>query len=199
VTAAVTNSKALWYLTRGTGLVALVLLTLSVVLGIVETVRWASPRWPRFVVAALHKNVSLLATALLAVHIATTVIDGFAPIGWLDAVVPFRSPYRSVWLGLGALSVDLMIALVVTSLVRQHIGYRAWRAVHWAAYACWPLAVFHGLGVGTDTRLGWVVLLNLGCLAAVGLAAWWRLVAAVPSDGEPQPIGHRSPGRRQWT
>jgi methionine sulfoxide reductase heme-binding subunit len=190
--AAVTNTRALWYLTRGTGLVALLLLTLSVVLGIVETVRWASPRWPRFIVAAFHKNVSLLATALLAVHIATTIIDGFAPIGWLDAVVPFRTPYRSVWLGLGALSVDVMIAVVVTSLVRRHIGYRTWRAVHWAAYACWPLAVIHGLGAGTDTKLGWVVLLNLGCLAAVAATVWWRIVATVPSWPD-------SAGRGRWT
>jgi methionine sulfoxide reductase heme-binding subunit len=191
-TVTVTNSKALWYLTRGTGLVALLLLTMSVVLGIVETVRWASPRCPRYIVAALHKNVSLLATAFLAVHIATTVVDGFAPIGWLDAVVPFRSPYRSVWIGLGALSVDIMIALVVTSLVRQHIGYRTWRAVHWAAYACWPLAVIHGLGAGTDTKLGWVVLVNLGCLAAVAGTVWWRIVAAVPSLPE-------GAGRGRWT
>jgi methionine sulfoxide reductase heme-binding subunit len=177
---AAANTKALWYLTRGTGLVALLLLTLSVVLGIVETVRWSTPRWPRFITAALHKNVSLLVTVLLALHIITSIVDGFAPIRWLDAVVPFISAYRPVWLGLGALAVDLLIALVVTSLIRQHIGYQAWRAVHWSAYACWPVALVHGLGTGSDTRLGWVVALNVACVAAVIAAVCWRLASSSP-------------------
>jgi hypothetical protein len=175
---ATTHSRALWYLTRGSGLVALVLLTASVVLGILEVKRWATERWPRFMTAALHKNVSLLAVVFLGVHIATTVVDGFAPIGWADAIVPFRSPYRPLWLGLGALAVDLLLALVVTSLLRARIGYRAWKAVHWAAYACWPVAVLHGMGTGTDTKLGLVLLLYFACLAAVVLAVWWRLADA---------------------
>jgi predicted ferric reductase len=176
---ATTHSRALWYLTRGSGLVALVLLTASVVLGILEVKRWATERWPRFMTAALHKNVSLLAVVFLGVHIATTVVDGFAPIGWADAVVPFRSPYRPLWLGLGALAVDLLLAVVVTSLLRARIGYRAWKAVHWAAYACWPVAVLHGMGTGTDTKLGLVLLLYFACLAAVVLAVWWRLADAL--------------------
>src|SRR5579862_3085896 len=122
--------------------------------------------------AALHKNVSLLAVVFLGIHIATTVVDGFAPIGWADAVLPFHSPYRPLWLGLGALATDLLLAVVVTSLLRGRIGYRAWKAVHWAAYACWPVAVLHGMGTGTDTRLGFVLLLYFACLAAVLLAVW---------------------------
>ena len=169
------TTKALWYLSRGTGLVALLLLTGSVALGIVESVGWASSRWPRFVTAALHKNLSLLAAAFLGVHILTAGVDGFATIRWLDVVVPFGSAYRPFWLGLGAVAVDLMLALVVTSLLRRQLGHRAWRAVHWAAYACWPVALLHGLGTGSDTRLGWVVLVNLGCLATVTAAVAWRL------------------------
>jgi hypothetical protein len=178
IAAVSSHSRVLWYLTRGSGLVALVLLTASVVLGVLEVKRWATERWPRFITAALHKNVSLLAVVFLGVHIATTVVDGFAPIGWADAVVPFRSPYRPLWLGLGAVAVDLLLALVVTSLLRGRIGYRAWKAVHWAAYACWPVAVLHGMGTGTDTKLGFVLLLYFACLAAVVLAVWWRLADA---------------------
>jgi predicted ferric reductase len=171
-------AKALWYMTRGTGLVALVLLTASVLLGVLEVKRWSSRRWPRFVTAGLHRNLSLLAVVFLAVHIASAVVDGFAPIGWLDAVLPFHSPYRPLWLGLGAVATDLLIALVVTSLLRGRIGYRAWRAVHWAAYACWPVALVHGLGTGTDTSLGWVLALYLGSLLVVVAAVWWRLAEA---------------------
>ncbi len=170
-----TGGTTMWYLTRGTGIMALLLLTASVLLGILEVRRWRSPRWPRFVTAGLHRNVSLLSVAFVAAHIATTVVDGFAPIGWLDAVIPFRSPYRPLWLGLGAVAVDLLLALIVTSLLRDRIGYRSWRAVHWAAYACWPVALVHGLGTGTDVRQDWAIALNGVCLAAVVAAVWWRL------------------------
>jgi hypothetical protein len=178
IAAAAGHGRLLWYLTRGSGLVALVLLTASVVLGILEVKRWRTDTWPRFITAGLHKNVSLLSVVFLGIHVATTVVDGFAPIGWLDAVIPFRSGYRPLWLGLGAVAVDLLIALVVSSLLRGRIGYRAWKAVHWAAYACWPVALLHGVGTGTDTKLGLVLLLNLVCLAAVVFAVWWRLADA---------------------
>ncbi len=170
-----TNSKALWYMTRGFGLVALLLLTVTMVLGLTQAVRFARPGWPRFVVSALHKNASLLAVAALAVHIVTAVLDSYAPIHIADVFIPFGSKYRPFWLGLGAVAVDLFIALVVTSLMRERLGQRAWRAVHWAAYACWPIAVLHGLGTGSDTKLGWVLVLNLVCIASVLFALWWRL------------------------
>jgi methionine sulfoxide reductase heme-binding subunit len=195
LTAAI-GGKSLWYLTRGTGTMALVLLTASVLLGILEMKRWQSHRWPRFVTAGLHRSLSLLSVAFVAVHVATTVVDGFAPIGWIDAVVPFHSPYRPLWLGLGAVSVDLLMALVLTSLLRGRLGYRAWRAVHWAAYACWPIALVHGLGTGTDVRQTWAIALNLACLAAIVGAVWWRLAEAW--DGRPRAwdTGPAAVGRR---
>jgi Ferric reductase like transmembrane component len=169
------NSQALWYLTRGFGLIALVLLTLTMVMGLLQVVRYARPGLPRFVIAGLHRNVSLLAMVLLAVHILTAVLDSYAPIHIVDVFVPFVSAYRPLWLGLGALSLDLLVAVTVTSLVRERLGHRAWRIVHWTAYACWPLAVVHGLGTGTDTKLGWVLLINIVCIASVLAALWWRL------------------------
>jgi hypothetical protein len=172
---AAANAQALWFLTRGTGLVALVLLTAALVLGITEVTRWSSPRWPRFAIAALHKNISLLVIVFLGIHIVTAISDSFAPIGWLDVVVPFHSPYRPLWLGLGALAVDLLVALTITSLLRGRIGHRAWRAVHWSAYACWPLAFLHGLGTGTDSRVRWSLFVSLACLAVVVAAVAWRL------------------------
>ena len=171
------SSKALWYLTRGTGLVAMVLLSASVVLGVLEINRWATPAWPRFVTAGLHKNVSLLSVAFVAVHVATTVVDGFAPIGWLDAVVPLHSPYRPIWLGLGAVATDLLMAVIVTSLLRRRIGYLAWRVVHWAAYAAWPVAVVHGLGTGSDSSHGWALAVYAACLVAVAGSVLWRVTA----------------------
>ena len=108
-------------------------------------------------VAGLHRNLTLLALAFIALHVLTTVVDGYAPISLLNAVLPFTSPYRPVWLGLGAVAFDLLLALTITSLLRARIGYSRWRALHWLAYASWPIALVHGLGTGTDARVTCVV------------------------------------------
>ena len=170
-----TNSQALWYMTRGFGLIDLVLLTATMVMGLTQVVRYARPGWPRFVVSALHKNISLLAVVFLAVHVVTAVLDTFAPISIASVFIPFVGKYRPLWLGLGALALELMVALVVTSLLRERMGQRAWRLLHWAAYLCWPVAIIHGLGTGTDTKLGWVLAINAACVIAGVAAIWWRL------------------------
>ncbi|GIL27927.1 ferric reductase-like transmembrane domain-containing protein [Actinocatenispora comari] len=169
---------ALWYATRGTGVVALLLLTGTVLLGLLGPLRTASPRWPRFVVGGLHRNLSLLAVAFVGAHVATSVLDTYAGIGWWDAIVPFGSVYRPFWLGLGAVAFDLLLAVIVTSLLRGRIRYRWWRAVHWLSYACWPLAIVHAWGTGTDAGGGWVLASTLGCLAAVAALAVTRAVVA---------------------
>jgi DMSO/TMAO reductase YedYZ heme-binding membrane subunit len=178
------NASAwVWYVARASGLVSLVLLSASVVLGIVTSTRWLSERWPRFTTTMLHRNVSLLAVTFLALHVTTIVLDGFAPIGWLDVVVPFASPYRTLWLGLGTVAFDLVLALVLTSLLRNRIGPRPWRAIHWLAYVCWPVAVVHGLGTGTDTATRVVLVVDAVCVGAVVAAVWWRVRLARTSAG----------------
>jgi methionine sulfoxide reductase heme-binding subunit len=169
------SSQELWYLTRATGLVALVLLTGTIVLGVLGTARVASERWPRVVTSGLHRNLALTATALVGVHVITTVLDPFAPISLVAAFVPFASSYRPVWLSLGAVAFDLLLAVLITSLLRDRLSHRLWQAVHLLVYACWPIALWHGLGTGTDTRLTWVLAINAGCVLAVAAAAWWRL------------------------
>jgi len=177
---AAAGPSPLWYLTRSTGVAALLLLTASVALGIVGAVRFGSSRWPRFLTAGLHKNLSLLVLALLAVHILTAVLDSFAPIALKDALVPFLSAYRPLWLGFGTFAFDLLLALAATSLLRRRLGYQAWRAVHWLAYASWPLALVHGLGSGSDAKLSWMLALCAVCLAVVLFALWWRLASGWP-------------------
>ncbi len=176
-----TGGSALWYLTRGTGVVSLLLLTGVVVLGITGRVGWSAQRWPRFLTQGLHRNLSLMAVAFICVHVATSVVDGYAPIRWIDALVPFASAYRPVWLGLGAVAFDLVLALVITSLLRVRLGLRAWRAVHWLAYACWPIAIVHGLGTGSDTRSVWMLGFVAACIASVGWALAWRERAIAPA------------------
>lgn len=178
--AVVTSTTPLWYATRATGVTALVLLTGSVVLGVTASVRYASDRWPRLVTLGVHRNLSLLVTVFLAIHILTAELDTFAPVGWLAVLVPFRSAYRPLWLGLGTVAFDLLVAVTATSLLRARIGHRVWRLVHWAAYACWPLAVIHGLGTGTDTSSPFVLGITALCVIAVLAAAAWRLAVGWP-------------------
>jgi Ferric reductase like transmembrane component len=173
--------SAYWYLARGTGVVALLLLTASMVIGILGSVRFTAGRWPRFAIDAVHRDVSLLVLVVLVIHIVTSVLDGFAPITLLDGVIPFVSSYRPLWLGLGTVAFDLLVAIAVTSLVRRRLGYRAWRAVHWFAYACWPVAVLHGLGTGSDVKQWWMLALTVVCIMAVLVAVWAR-IAHVSSD-----------------
>ena len=168
--AAALNAKVFWYVTRGSGIVALLLLTASVALGVVTTLRWKSDLWPRFAVASLHRSLTLLAVAFVAVHVGTTVLDGYAPVGLRDAFVPLLSQYRPVWLGLGAVAFDLLLALVLTSLLRARIGYRMWRGIHWLAYASWPVALVHALGTGSDARLTWMVAIGIAAVAVAALA-----------------------------
>jgi sulfoxide reductase heme-binding subunit YedZ len=163
-----------WYVTRATGIVALLLLTASVALGVLDVSRLRSDRYPRFLVDGLHRTVSLLAVAFLLVHVLTSVLDSFAPINLIDGFVPFTSAYRPFWVGLGAVSFDLLLAVLITSLLRARLGYRAWRAVHWLSYASWPVALLHGLGTGSDTHQRWVLVLNALCVVVVIVAVLYR-------------------------
>jgi len=168
-----------WYVSRATGVVSLAFLTASILLGILTSFRWSSPNWPRFVVEFVHRNVSLLIVVFVVAHVIVVVADSFAPIGVLDVFVPFISAYRPIWLGFGAVAFDLLIALVVTSLLRHRLGYKTWRIVHWFAYLCWPVAVLHGLGTGSDARSGVVLAITAVCVVAVLVAGSLRLGAGL--------------------
>lgn len=167
--------NALWYVARGTGVIALVLFSLVVALGI--GVRSARPLFglPKFAVIAVHRTASLLALVFLAIHIVTMLFDPYAPLRLMDVLLPFVGPYRPFWLGLGTIGAELLVALVITSLLRHRIGLRAWRFVHWLAYAAWPVAIVHAVGTGTDNGRVWLWLIVAGCGALVGSCVWWRL------------------------
>lgn len=176
------TSQVTWFVARGSGAVSLVLLTISLVLGIPTLLSWGTRRTPRLVVQLLHRNVSLLIIVFLTVHVLASVLDDFVHIGVADAFVPFGGSYRPIWLGLGAIAADLLLALIVTSLLRHHIRLRAWKLVHWTAYACWPIAMVHGLGTGSDARFGWMLVIDAVCAAAVIAAVAWRLAVRPSRD-----------------
>jgi len=189
VSLATAGPSVLWYLTRATGAVSLVLLTGSLVLGVADVRRLSTERWPRFIIDSLHRSVSLLALVFLGVHILTSVLDSYASISLVNAIVPFTGSYRPLWLGLGAVSFDLMLAVVITSLLKGRIGYRGWRAVHWLAYASWPLALVHGLGTGSDVNGAWLLVLSVVCGLAVAAAVLSRVLSGWPAGATGRRVG----------
>jgi methionine sulfoxide reductase heme-binding subunit len=171
----ITHTTALWYASRATGVVALVLLTAVLVLGMLVNRQGRLPGLPRFAVTGLHRNLSLLSVVFLAIHVLTAIADPYVTIGLAATIIPFASSYKPLWLGLGALSLDLMAALILTSLVRARMSRRVWRGIHWLAYAAWPLAILHSVGSSTDMRSGAMLGVLIGCVLACGAALAWRL------------------------
>jgi methionine sulfoxide reductase heme-binding subunit len=173
------SGTALWFLSRATGVVCLILFTAVILLGLLVSRQGKLPGLPKFGAVHLHRYLSLLAVAFITVHVLTAVADSFVNISLASAIIPFVSNYQPFWLGLGAVAIDLMIAVIVTSLVRARIGRRTWRAVHWLAYACWPIAIAHSIGAGPDLGSGPLLWLTLAAVAAVAAGIAVRMAGAM--------------------
>jgi sulfoxide reductase heme-binding subunit YedZ len=145
------NSTYLWYTTRASGIVTLILLTLTMVLGLVTTSRSRARHWPGFAQQEIHRRISIMAVVFLAIHVSTSVLDTYVHIGWF--------------------------AVFVSSLLRARMKPGTWRGIHWLAYASWPIALAHTFGLGTDSRERWVMALVALCVLSVGLALVWRMRA----------------------
>src|SRR5664279_1993025 len=183
------NATILWYSSRAVGAVSLVLFSAVVVLGVATASRASTAWFPRAAVLRLHRTMSITAVAFLAVHIATAILDGYVHITFLDVVVPFGSAFDPFWIGLGAVAVDLLIAIGISSAFRRRLSLRGWRIVHLSAYAMWPIALAHGFGVsGGDGHRTWMIVLDAVCCAAVLLALAFRL----RPDRHPDAIVRRS-------
>jgi sulfoxide reductase heme-binding subunit YedZ len=173
-------TDALWYLGRGTGVVSLILLTVAVALGVGSRAGRPLFGLPRFAVARVHRNTALLACVLLTAHIGSLLFDPYAQLTPFDLIVPFGASYRPLWIGFGTLALDLVGAVVVTSLLRHRIGVRTWRVLHWLTYALWPLAVLHGMFAGTDAGAPWFLATAVVCIGVVLAALVWRLGVSRP-------------------
>jgi sulfoxide reductase heme-binding subunit YedZ len=171
------STQILWFATRGAGIVSLLLFSAVAVLGLLGAARTQSAAWPRFLTVELHRRLALMSVVFLAVHILTAVLDPFTSLGLAAAIVPFASSYRPIAVAFGVVSVDLVAAVIITSLLRERIGHRIWRAVHWSAYAAWPLAIEHTLTAGSDSFAPWMLAITAGCVVAVGMALVVRLTA----------------------
>lgn len=185
------STQVLWFAARGAGAVSLLMLTASVVFGLVTVTRFQHAGWPRFFTYEMHRRISLMSIAFLAVHVLAAVLDPFTNLGLAAALVPLASTYRPVPVALGVVALYLFATLLATSLLRRHVGARAWRTIHWASYAMWPLAILHGITAGTDAGAPWMLIVDTLCLAAIAGALTWRMLpgdAPAPAVRASRPV-----------
>jgi methionine sulfoxide reductase heme-binding subunit len=183
------SSTTIWYTMRASGVVALVLLSATMTLGILTAGRLKARNWPAFAQADLHKRVSILAMVFLSLHVLTAIVDTYVHVGWLAVVVPFASSYRPLWVGLGTVGVDLLLALAISGALRQRISATTWRGIHWLAYGSWPVAMAHSLGMGTDASALWMDALAGICALGVVGSLVWRVAEAQKGRHAPRTGG----------
>lgn len=176
------TGQSLWFISRATGVVTIVLLTITVCLGIVTAGRRRPHGESATVVMGLHRWLSLGMLVFLATHIATAILDGYVSIGWLAVLVPFTSAYETLLVGIGTLAVDLLVVVLVTSYLRHRIPERRWRLIHWLSYAMWLVALVHGFAMGTSDQAG-LRITSLACGLVGGLFVVWRIIAT-HADGQ---------------
>ncbi|HEV3382785.1 MAG TPA: ferric reductase-like transmembrane domain-containing protein [Trebonia sp.] len=185
----INSSTAMWYISRATGVVALLLMTAVLLLGLLVSRQGRLPGLPKFAVTGLHRNLALIAVAFVGLHVVTAVADGYVNIPLISVIVPLSSSYERLWLALGAVSLDLSLAIIVTSLVRNRLSRKAWKAVHWLAYLSWPVAWLHSYGSASDLKGGWLFLLAIADLLVVVAAVGWRLAAAARDVPRAERVG----------
>jgi sulfoxide reductase heme-binding subunit YedZ len=168
------TSPYLWYTTRATGLVALVLFSVVVALGTLVATRVGGTTVGRFELNELHRSVSMVAVAFLVIHILTTVVDSFVPTGWLSALIPMTSSYKRFDVALGAVAFDLILAVWVSSLMKARIANSSWRFIHWFSWLALTSAFVHAFITGTDGRRGIGLVVIIACACVVISSALWR-------------------------
>lgn len=168
------TSPYLWYTTRATGLVTLLLFTGVVVLGSLVANRVGGAAVGRFELSELHRSLSMVAVVFLAIHIATTVVDSFVSTGLISVLVPFTSSYKRVPVALGAIAFDLILAVWFSSLLKTRLSNETWRFIHWFSWLGWSIAIVHAFMTGSDARSGVGLALVIVSALAGALAGLWR-------------------------
>jgi sulfoxide reductase heme-binding subunit YedZ len=190
-----TSSPVDWYAARAAGVVAYLLLTGVVVLGIALAGKVRTQHWPRFAVEDVHRYGGTLVGGFLALHVATIGIDSYTPFSVGDLVVPFAADYRPFWTALGIVSAELLVAVAVTNALRDRLSHRTWRRAHYLTFGVWGLASLHAVGAGADRDSTWFPALVLGGTVAVACALVVRLAKPPPATRRPPPAARVSTSR----
>jgi methionine sulfoxide reductase heme-binding subunit len=170
-----TSSPADWYAARAAGVVAYILLSTVVVLGVTMAGKKKLHRWPRFAIEDVHRFGGILVGTFVAIHVVTIAIDSWLPFSFVSLVVPFISKYKPIWVGLGIAAAELLVALAITNRLRNRsLPYWFWRRAHYLNFAVWGAATLHNLGSGTDRGTPWLLAIMATAISLVAAATIWR-------------------------
>lgn len=192
--------NTLWYVARGAGLSALIVLTAATTMGALGSLKTANPA-NRVVVQYLHRTSAVLGLLLIATHVTTIVADQRSHLGVRAVLVPFASSYRPGSVAMGTFAAYTVVLVSLLGLVRGRLaasarGAATWRSLHALAYLGWGLAVLHGINAGTDRSQRWMLLITLVCIASVVVGLGGRLLAGAEDRGAPVPAGQPTGPRR---
>jgi methionine sulfoxide reductase heme-binding subunit len=187
------SNPAIWYAIRASGVIAFVLLTCTVLVGVGLAGKVRLTRWPRFTVDALHRYLGTLFWVFLGVHILTTAVDSYVSLSIADIVIPFASSYRSFGLGLGIVATELLLALALVNRLRDKLSYRFWRRAHYLNFAVWVGSTLHGIYTGSDS----LVLLYAAAITFVTAALGLRVASGGVSTRPTVPTDEARDARRR--
>lgn len=185
--------SALWYLSRATGVLSIVLMTAVLLLGLILSGARPGAVDRTAVTQALHRSLALGMLTFLVVHITTAIIDTYVHISLLAAVLPFSSSYSRFSVGLGTLGLDVLAAIIVTSLARHRMSERVWRLVHRSSFVMWPLTLWHGIAMSTGNE-PLLRYTTIGCAVIGAVAVLWRLTGSHHDSAR-----RRDVLRQEWT
>jgi sulfoxide reductase heme-binding subunit YedZ len=181
----------IWYIARAGGVVAYLLLTLTVCIGIGLAGRARVPGFPRFAVNDLHRFAGILTGTFIAIHVGAILLDSYVHFTIPQVLVPLTSSYRDVAVAFGIVAAELLIALAVTNRLRNKLPQRIWRRAHYLNFAVWALATTHGITAGTDNTAIWLLAMYAVAIATVGGLAWWRFAEPASAGPSGTPVSQQ--------
>ncbi len=171
-----------WILARASGMTAYVLVTWSMIAGLVLKSRPLGTRVKPASVTDVHRFLAFMAVVATAIHGLALVYDTAVPIDLVSLVVPGRIAYRPLWTGVGIVGAELLVVVYVSFSQRKRIGVKNWRRLHWLTYVVFASVTVHGLLAGSDSASRWAQPVYLGAIGAVAFATAWRALARPASS-----------------
>lgn len=173
----VTSSPLDWYAARAGGVIAYLLLSAGVVLGLTMSGKRSIKLWPRFAIEDVHRFLGIMTGTFIVIHIVAIAIDAYLPFSFWSLTVPMLSKYRPLWVALGIVAAELLLALAVANHYRDRgLPYKTWRRTHYLNFVVWTAATFHGLGSGTDRSSPWLLVMYSLAVALVVASTVWRFI-----------------------
>jgi len=197
------STQIWWYVTRSAGIIAYLLLWFSTVWGLAVPSKLLNPVLEQAFTFDFHEFISLLSVGFMFLHVGVLMLDRFLPYTLLQVLVPFLSPYRPFWVGLGVIAFYISLLVTITFYLRSKIGAKAFRSIHVLSLLGYLGVTLHGLYAGTDSPLVTMQLLYKGtALVVIFLTVYWlwiKYVQYLETKPQPKPSSRRLSGHRHMS